>query len=327
VFQKTLITGGAGFIGLHLARALAPMASKVILCDHLVRGRHDADLQRVLDEHRNVSLVTGDLCAAETYEQLGRGFDVVFHLAGIVGVEIVERDPVNVIRNNILSTLRLLEWLAGESSTLLIFSSTSEVYADGVTLGLNAVPTSEAAAAVVADIFNPRASYALSKLVGEHLVAQSSRTGGLRFTIIRYHNVYGPRMGMEHVIPQMSRRIVDGEKPLKVRSAHHTRAFCYIDDAVSATIAVAKTPEALGRIIHVGNDLEETTILRLAELLCEVAGEDRELIAEPHQAGSVARRCPDLSLLRSLTGYAPSIDLPEGLRRTFEWYRPALSAQ
>lgn len=326
MFKKVLITGGAGFIGLHLARALAPLVDHLVLCDHFGRGRHDDDLQSVLDRYRNVSLLAGDLTASDTFDRLGEGYDTVFHLAGVVGVQIVEQDPVHVVKNNVISTIRLLDWMKNGGGSRLLFSSTSEVYADGVALGFTAVPTPETAAAVIADVFNPRASYALSKLTGEHLVAQYGRMFGLPFTIIRYHNVYGPRMGMEHVIPQMIERFLSGEAPLRVRSAGHTRAFCYVDDAVTATIEIAGRESARGRIIHVGNDGEETTILELARTICEVAADARRLVEVPDQAGSVPRRCPDIGALRALTGFTPSVTLREGLSRTYKWYHQRLAA-
>ena len=322
--QKVLITGGAGFIGFHLAKALVHQCEQLVLCDNLSRGQVDAELKAFLDKNSNVELITGDLTQPATYGKLGEAYDTVFHFAATLGVEIVEKDPEKVIRNNILNTLCLLDWFVEAKCRNLLFSSSSEVYADGVSLGFLPVPTSEKAAAVVADPSQPRSSYAISKLVGEHLAAQYGQRHKFDFTVIRYHNIYGPRMGAAHVIPQMVQRLSAGENPLTVRSPGHTRAFCYVDDAVRATLALSHAKEASRRVVHVGNDLEEISILDLTSLLCQAMGMKRELKQGLDQSGSVSRRCPNIDLLRKLTGFQPQVSLKDGLGTTVRWYQKHL---
>lgn len=322
--QSVLITGGAGFIGLHLARALASHVSRLTLCDNLERGRMDDDLRAFFRAHPWVNFVQGDLAHPDTYAQFGREYDVVFHLAATVGVEIVERDPARVLRNNILPLFPLLDWFMESGSERLVFSSTSELYAEGATLGLLPVPTPENVPIVFTEVARPRSSYGISKLVGEHLLAQYRQQHGLDFVTVRLHNVYGPRMGMEHVAPQMIRRLLSGENPFLVRSPGHTRAFCYVEDAIEALCALARCPNAAGQTVHVGNDREEVTILDFTRTLCAALNLTPELKLDADQIGSVTRRCPDLALLRRLTGFTPRISLAEGLCRTVSWYRPVL---
>lgn len=319
--QEVLITGGAGFLGLHLARSLVDSISRVVLCDNLDRGRLDDDLQAFLAAHPHVTFVHADLLNPATYDRLGEGYDVVFHLAGVLGVEIVERDPLRVVWANVVGTLFLLEWCAKIRPARVVFASTSEIYAGGLPLGLVPVPTPEQVPVVVADLTQPRASYALSKAVAEHAVVQyGSRSDG-DYVIVRYHNIYGPRMGWDHVIPQMLARLLRGEDPLVVRSPNHTRAFCYIDDAVAATTALARLRGPIRQIVNVGNDHEETTVLDLANTLCTVADRHPRISPGEEQPGSVSRRCPDITLLRRLTGFEPRVPLREGLKATYEWYK------
>ena len=322
--QTALITGGAGFIGFNLARALAPTCKKLVLCDNLQRGQLDADMKEFLNKNPHVTFVDDDLTQSDAYKKLGNKYDAVFHFAAILGVEIVERDPIKVVTNNLLSTIHLLNWFIRTKSRRLVFSSTSEVYADGVSLGTLPIPTPESVPITIKDIFHPRSSYAISKLVGEHLVAQYEQKYGFDFVIIRYHNVYGPRMGMDHVIPQMIQRLMGEENPVIVRSPGHTRSFCHVDDAVAATLSLMDTPAGQGLIVNVGNDRQEISILELVSLLCRIMGIERKLEKGPDQSGSVFRRCPDLVFLRRLTGFEPNTSLKEGLEQTWSWYQQNL---
>lgn len=324
--QSVLITGGTGFIGLHLARALAARVRRLVLCDLPERGGLDGEAARFLEENPRVEYRSCDLLDRSALECLGKNNDAVFHLAAVVGVDEVERDPIKVVKNNVIGTLNLLEWFSASASTRLVFSSTSEVYAGGYSLGVLPVPTPETAPVVTLDAIHPRASYGLSKLVGEHAVAHYARRDGFEFTIVRYHNIYGPRMGMKHVIPQMFQRLASGENPFVVRSPGHTRSFCFVEDAVRATVSLAAEPGAIGKTIHIGDDQEELSILELAWRMAQVVGVTPDIRPGQDQANSVARRCPDVTLLRQLTGYKPEVALDEGLKRTFAWYHPRLEA-
>ncbi|MFC0114224.1 NAD-dependent epimerase/dehydratase family protein [Kibdelosporangium aridum] len=171
---------------------------------------------------------------------------------------------------------------------------------------------------MIEDVTAPRFAYAASKLIGEEAVVHIGRAKGLQFVIGRFHNVYGPRMGADHVIPELSLRAARREDPFKVYGTDQYRAFCYVDDAVTAMLlSMAKVS---GEIVHIGTD-EETNIGDLTKLVLRIAEHDPVLDVEDAPAGSVARRCPDLTKLRALTGYEPAVSLEEGVRRTFEWYR------
>jgi UDP-glucuronate decarboxylase len=315
--MRVLLLGGAGFIGLHLARRLLAEGSQLTIVDDFSRGRDDAELAAVRDAP-GVEVISGDLTKAATWQAIPHGWDQIYLLAAVVGVRNVERDPARVVRVNTLTALNLLDWVtAGER---VFFASTSEVYAGAIDLGIGVVPTSEQVPAVITDVAAPRFAYATSKLLGEAAFLHESRASGFQAVVGRFHNVYGPRMGQDHVIPEMSLRALAGENPFRVWGHDQFRAFCYVDDAIDAMLRLMGTTDASGRIVHIGNDAAETNIGDLAQLVLSIAGVTPQIEARPAPAGSVARRCPDISLLRKLTGYEPSITLEEGVRRTFEWY-------
>jgi len=140
------------------------------------------------------------------------------------------------------------------------------------------------------------------------------------WTIIRYHNIYGPRMGGRHVIPEFIARAQRKEDPFDIVGGHETRAFCYIDDAIEATCRVAVTPACHGEIVHIGNAAEEIRITELATLVMDLMGHQAKLKEQGSRSGSVLRRCPDTTKLQRLTGFASVVNLREGLSRTVEWY-------
>ncbi|TDC72606.1 NAD-dependent epimerase/dehydratase family protein [Micromonospora sp. KC606] len=316
--MRCLLLGGAGFIGLHLARRLLSDGHQVTIVDDFSRGRDDADLDRLRGDPA-VRVVSADLTAADTWAALPAGWDQIYLLAAVVGVRNVEQDPARVVRTNTLVALHLLDWVApGER---VFFASTSEVYAGGVTAGVVPVPTPETVPTMISDITAPRFAYAASKLLGEAAFLHTARARGFETVIGRFHNVYGPRMGADHVIPEMSLRALRGADPFPVPGADQFRAFCHVDDAVEAMLRLMGNPAAAGQIVHIGNDREETNIGDLAKLVLSVAGVSPAIEATAAPPGSVARRCPDLSRLRALTGYEPAVSLEQGVRTTFSWYR------
>jgi UDP-glucuronate decarboxylase len=319
---KVLILGGAGFIGLHLARRLVADGHAVTIVDDFSRGSRDHDLAE-LRRGPSVAVISADLTAAEAWSSLPHGWDQIYLLAAIVGVRNVERDPARVVRVNTLTALHLLDWV-GEDDGPVFFASTSEVYAGGVDAGVVPVPTAEDVPIMIADVAAPRFAYAVSKLLGEAAFLHGTRANGIRAIVGRFHNVYGPRMGSDHVIPEMLLRAISGENPFSVWGADQYRAFCYVDDAVEAMLRLMNAPEAIGEIVHIGDDTEPTQIADLATLVLEACGESPRIEPRPAPAGSVARRCPDLAKLRRLTGYEPKVPLAEGVRRTLAWYRASL---
>lgn len=317
--SKILITGAAGFVGWHLAMELSSRPENhLTLVDNFVRGRRDADLETLL-ARPNVTLLTADLSEARGFEALGGGYDRVYHLAAIIGVKNVLSRPYEVVRVNALTTLHLLAWFREGGGEKLLFSSTSEAYAWTQQFHPLPIPTPENVPLALTDLANPRSSYAGSKVFGELAITHGCASIGRPFVIVRYHNVYGPRMGFEHVIPELFQRSLAGQNPLVVYSADHSRAFCYVSDAVAATIAAMENPAADGATINIGNDAE-VTIGELARAVLATVGLTLPIEEQTAPHDPIQRRCPDLVRARTLLGYAPRIDLRHGLEKTLAWY-------
>ena len=316
---KVLVLGGAGFIGYHLASRLAVEGHALTLVDDLSRGQADAALETLL-AGPGARLHRADLTQPGALDALPRDWDQIYMLAAIVGVRNVERDPSRVIRVNTLALLNLLAWLPGRGETLF-FSSTSEAYAGGVSNGTVPVPTPEDVPLSVPDPAAPRWAYAASKILGEAAVLHEARARKLRAIVGRFHNVYGPRMGADHVIPELSLRALRREDPFRLYGAEQRRAFCHVSDAVEAMARLMATEAAWGRVVNIGNDTEETRIGDLARLVLETASFAPTVAPVPAPPGSVDRRCPDLTRLRALTGFQPKVGLAAGVRDTFDWYR------
>jgi len=312
--MKVLILGGAGFIGLHLARRLVAEGNDVTIVDDFSRGKDDPELTAL-----GVPVQHADLTDPAAFAAIGHGWDHVYMLAAVVGVRNVEKDPARVVRVNTLALMNLLDWL--EPGSKLFFASTSEAYAGGVMAGLVPVPTAETVPLLIEDVASPRFAYGITKLWGEAAVIHTARAKGISYVIGRFHNVYGPRMGADHVIPELLLRAMRREDPFRVYGTDQARAFCYVDDATDAVSQLMRCDAAAGQIVHIGNDREETNIGDLAKLVLQVVDLAPELDVVPAPVGSVARRCPDLTKLRALTGFEPNVPLDEGVRRTHVWYR------
>ena len=320
-----LILGGAGFVGYHLAARLSADGHQVTLVDDLSRGRLDPELQ-ALCSLPSVRLHRADLTRPGALDGVPRQWEQVYMLAAVVGVRNVETDPARVVRVNTLALLNVLDWLPGRGE-VLFFASTSEAYAGGVSAGTIPVPTPEDVPLSVPDIAAPRFAYAASKILGEAAVLHTARARGLRAVIGRFHNVYGPRMGADHVIPELSLRALRREDPFRVYGGEQRRAFCHVGDTVEALMRLTATEAAWGQVVNIGNDAEETRVDDLAHLVLRLARFEPAIDARPAPAGSVARRCPDIGRLRALTGFAPKVALEAGVTETFAWYRQWLERQ
>lgn len=317
--KRTLITGGAGFIGYHLTKELLAHGYDVVLADNFSRGVEDNFL-KTLKTDAHVTLVSADLTRESDVLQLGENFDYIFHLAAMIGVQNVLEHAYSVLTKNAELTIHAIE-LAKRQKHLkrFVFASTSEVYAGTLKYYQMEVPTPEDTPLTVTPLEHPRTSYMLSKIYGEALLQQSL----LPFTIIRPHNFYGPRMGMSHVIPELLQRafFAKDTQVLDVASPTHKRTFCYIDDAVGIIRKLAEAPDAEGQTFNVGNEMPEVTIREVADIILSVVGKPLEIVDGLDTPGSPARRCPNMSKTRHVVGDTCVISLEEGIQKTFDWYR------
>ena len=316
--MKVMITGGSGFIGGHLAKECSDRGYITHIYDNNCRGEQDSFIENLL-QRDGVEFFQFDLTKEKNYKHIDKDYDVIYHLAAINGTENFYNFPYSVMEVALKSTMLLLEHFRG-SSTRFIFSSSSEVYAGTLKNNPELIPTAENISCTIEDVTNERFSYGGSKLACEILINSFAKQHGLEYQIIRYHNIYGPRMGTKHVIPQFVYRAKSKESPFKIYGGFESRAFCYIDDAVTATLLLATTPSA-NQIIHIGNDLEEIEIRHVAEKIKAWYAIQRiPLELHPAPAGCVRRRCPNIKKLQLLTGYQPLTLLDDGLKLTIEWY-------
>ncbi|MCD4708491.1 MAG: NAD-dependent epimerase/dehydratase family protein [Candidatus Sabulitectum sp.] len=316
--KKVLITGGAGFIGYHLACNLAQKGYLVDIADNFARGVKDSFLIE-LSNHDNVNLLDLDLLSKTSLETLDTDYVFIYHLAAVIGVQFVLKAPYEVLTKNMELLSNVIEFGRTQMHLKkLVFTSTSEIYAGTLRYFNLPVPTPESTPLAVTDLSENRTSYMLSKIYGEAMCLHS----GLPVTIIRPHNFYGPRMGLSHVVPELFKKAFFGkENKLTVFSPDHRRTFCYIDDAVEIMRILAESETSTGEAYNAGNDSPEITIISLAENILEIAGADLVVKAGSVTEGSPRRRCPDMSKTIKATGYTPAVSLDEGLRRTFNWYK------
>jgi UDP-glucose 4-epimerase len=315
--SKILITGAAGFLGFHLAKTLAARGEQLTCVDNFVRGEQDAHLA-ALAALPNVEFIEADLSRPDQVAKLPTDIDTVYHLAALNGTQNFYERPMDVIRCCTLPTILLADHFGPLGRVKrFIYAGTSESYASTVTLFNWPVPTAEDVPLSLADVTNPRWSYAASKMHGEVVTAQAGRTYNMPFSIIRYHNAYGPRMGDRHVVPDFYARVREGRYELF--GYEDTRSFLYVDDAVRATLLVGETSACADQIINVGGT-QEITILELAKRMLAVRGLDQKIVLHPSPTGSVKRRAPDVGRLARLTGFQERISLDDGLRATAKFY-------
>ncbi|UFJ42438.1 NAD-dependent epimerase/dehydratase family protein [Brevibacillus humidisoli] len=319
--DRVLVTGGVGFIGFHLAAHLLEQGYEVTVVDNLFRSKRDLEFAKL---EKEIRFVQADLTQPLTQLPLDQEYRYVYHLAAINGVAYANNMPHKVLRTNLLSTVQVLDWCAERQPETVLFASSSETYHGAAQWGHLPIPTREEVPLVIADPDIPRYSYAGSKIVGELITLNYAKQYNFAARIVRYHNVYGPRMGFDHVIPQWISRILGRENPFRVYGPNQTRAFCYVSDAVSATYRIGTLPGGGHHIVNVGNPEEEINMEQLCRRLFAVAGYQAPFDYRKAPLGSPDRRCPDITLLSSLLGPLTFVPLTDGLARTYAWYEQYL---
>ena len=317
--MKIMITGGAGFIGLHLTNLLLEEGHEVHLIDNFERAVEDKDLTLALS-HKNSKLIKLDLLNKDEYKYLDDNYDYIFHLAAIIGVQHVLNRPYEVLTKNVELLSNIIDLCKSQKNLKrLMFASTSEIYAGTLKYGNLEIPTPETSTLTLTDLEEARTSYLLSKIYGEAMCQHSN----VPFTIFRPHNFYGPRMGMSHVIPEMLKKAYTNSTTEEIiaYSSEHTRTFCYIKDAINIIWELARTEDSLNQYYNIGNQSPEITIHNLAKEVVNTVGRNVPVIPGEDTPGSPTRRCPNISKVSSIVEYNFQYDLQKGIQETFEWYR------
>jgi len=315
--MKVLITGGAGFLGSHLADAFLNERHEVYILD----TGSSLKIKHLLDNAK-FHYIHDTIFNLEMLESLVIKCDLIYHMAAVVGVEHYVADPYAVLNVNINGTQNVLR-LANKHNKKVVFTSTSEVY------GRNPkVPWDEDDDRVLGSTRIDRWCYSTSKGVGEHF-CHAYRKMGLPVVIVRYFNVYGPRLDkidVGRVLTIFIGQLLRNEPLTVIGDGSQTRCFTYIDDAIKATVAAGVKPEAEGEIFNIGTDVE-TTIKELAELMIKVSGAksrvtfvtEESIYGESYE--DIQRRVPKVEKMNRILGVRAETSLEEGLRQTWEWFK------
>jgi nucleoside-diphosphate-sugar epimerase len=306
--RRFLVTGGAGFIGSHIVRRLVAGGAEVCVLDLFTTGRR-ANLAEVAGQ---IELIEGDIREIETVRRAVADVEFVLHLAALVSVPESVEHPERNFAINSAGTHNLL--LAAHEARVrrFVFSSTCAVYGD------HAAPHHEQLA--------PRAlsPYAAAKLGGEQLCHAFTHVYGLSTVCLRYFNVFGPgqnpRGGYAAAIPLFITALLEGKPPQIFGDGHQSRDFVYVQNVVEANLRACLMDAAIGGVFNIGTG-RETSLRDLLALLNTISGQAVEPIFAPSRVGDIRHSYSDISRAKDVLGYRPTVDLAEGLRETFAWYR------
>jgi nucleoside-diphosphate-sugar epimerase len=276
--------------------------------------------RRLAEFARDIEIVEGDIRDLDALMRAADGIDEMHHLAFVNGTTYFYEVPELVLDVGVRGMTNVIEACRRRNISTLIVASSSEVYQSAAK-----IPTDETAPLVIPDAMNPRYSYAAGKLISEIKTINFGRKFFDRVLIFRPHNVYGPDMGFEHVIPEFAVRLqslakTNREDPLSFQiqgTGEETRSFCFIDDLVAGIMIMRDKGQHLG-IYHVGT-MEEVKIDDLARRIARLGGRKIQIVPGAPSAGGTPRRCPDISKLAQL-GYKPRVRLDDGLKLTLDWY-------
>lgn len=313
--RRFLVTGGTGFIGSALVRRLVKDGHCVRVLDDNSRGAAD----RLADVATRVELIQGDVRDAGDVKEAMRDVDCVCHFAYVNGTEFFYTKPELVLEVAVKGMVNVLDACADRGVRELLLASSSEVYQEPPS-----IPTSEDVPMSIPDPMNPRYSYAAGKIISEIMAINYGRKRFKRVLIVRPHNVYGPAMGWEHVIPQFVLRMrtlmradCDSVRFPIQGTGEQTRSFVFIDDFTDGLMAVIRGGAHLG-IYNIGTQ-EEVSIAELARMVGDFFGKRVEIVPGQAAAGGALRRCPDIRKIAAL-GYRPKFSLRDGLAITAKWY-------
>ena len=320
--MRVLITGGAGFIGSHLAERHLGMGDEVVILDNL--STSDITNVQHLEGHESFTCRIDDILNLPLLRSLVDESDLIYHLAAAVGVEYVLENPLQTLTTNIRGTEYVLE-LANERKKKVVLASTSEIY--GKKNGH--VPFREDSDRILGPTTVVRWSYSTTKAVDELLALAYWKEKRLPVVIVRPFNVIGPRQtghfGM--VVPRLIKQAVLGHPITVYDNGEQRRCWTYIDDAVDGFVALATNDNAVGEIVNLGSNFE-SSIKDLACRIKEITGSDSEIQFVPYDQTrrnglyeDLVYRAPDLEKIRTLVGYDPKVDLDEALKRIIEDYK------
>ena len=288
----------------------------LVMIDNYSRGANDTAYKN-LAKLDNVRALDLDLSVEDNYLGIFQEGDYVINCAAYNGTQNFYLKPVQVIRNSAITSILAAEYASKFKISKYIYLGTPESYASGIDIGITPIPTPENVPLIIDSPLNLRWSYAASKTIGEVAAIANSEQYGLNSLILRVHNIYGPRMGDNHVIPDLVKKFVNGN--FQVHGLNESRAFMYVDDLIYILIKLIFEPiELKNRILHVGSS-KETLISDLANLILTELSIQGKVVPGKNFVGSVSRRLPDTSALRQYFDYQET-DLKVGIQKYISWY-------
>jgi len=309
--QRVLVTGGAGFIGSHLVEKLIGLGALVCVVDTMLCGNK---IER-LEGHKNLSIHPLDVTDIQAIEPLFEGQDMVFHLAAVVGVEETQDEPVNLLNVEVVGTSNVISLAAKYKVKRFIFASSSEVYGDSLKPMVEEGP------------FNPKSTYALTKLIGEHFCQAYYQKFGLEYAALRYFNVYGPRQDDRFVLSRFVNRALAGRDIIIYGDGNQTRDFTYIEDSIHMSLLAGIKDEGVNQVLNFGTG-KAVSVNTLADMVLSslnlkgrvdtsYVNYDRRRSVEIE----VFNRVADSNKAEALLGYKPLTDLESGLQKYIDWYK------
>lgn len=304
-----LVTGGAGFIGSHIATALVERGDTVRVLDNLSSGfRHN--LEHLSDQ---VELIEGDAADPDAVRKAIKGCEVVFHQAAMASVPASLRDPLASHDACTTATVNVLRAAQQAGVRRVVFAASSAAYGDQPVVSKRET-----------DTLDPLSPYAAAKIASEYYCKSFTKSFGLETVCLRYFNVYGPRQDptseYSAVIPIFVSKMLSGERPTVYGDGMQSRDFVYVGDVVQANLLAAERPEAIGQSINVACG-RQFTLLDLIAAINGALGTDTEPLFEAPRAGDVRESLADITVARRLLGYEPQIILSEGLRSSIDFYK------
>ena len=310
--QRIFITGGAGFIGSHLADRLLEQGYQVVVYDNFSDFYSPSEKQPNVSKHLKnprYRLVEGDILDYELLTSAMKGADVVVHQAAQPGVRFSIKNPEKTHEVNVTGTLMVLKAAEKNEVKKVVFASSSSVYGVPKYLPLDEEhPT------------NPTSPYAASKLAAEKYCQAFQTVYGLNIVVLRYFSVYGPRMRPDLSLRSFVERVLSGQPPIIYGDGNQSRDWTYIDDAISATVAAIEREEAVGEVFNIGCG-NRTTVNQAAHMIISPLGKEGEIspIHEPAYKGDFPHTQANIAKARKILGYMPSVSLEEGVKRLIEW--------
>lgn len=313
--ERYLVTGGAGFIGSHIARRLVSQGESVRVVDNLSTGSKE----RLNGLPNSVEFIRGDLADVQVSDAVVQGVDFVLHQAAIPSVQRSVADPLSTNRANVTATLNLLESCRKAGTRRLVYAASSSAYGDTEVLPkVEEMPP------------DPLSPYALQKLVGERYCQLYYRLYGLETVSLRYFNVFGPGQDPHSeysaVIPKFITAMQTKRGVTIYGDGEQSRDFTYVENVVDANLAALKAPQAAGRVCNIGCG-ERITLNRLVRLLEKIMGIKADVGYGASKPGDVRHSLADIALARRLLGYESKIGVEEGLRKTVAAFKSAGSAK